>query len=71
MMVALYMFDHLMNGMVNPIFMLACGAVAGAHYAVPLAARYPAGAINVPAQMIPQRPPPFAAPNPPRGFRPA
>ena len=42
MMVALYMFDHLMNGMVNPIFMLACGAVMSAHYAVPMAARYPA-----------------------------
>ena len=31
-MTSLYMFDHLMNGMVNPIFMLATGAVAGAHF---------------------------------------
>ena len=44
MMVSLYMFDHLMNGMVNPIFMLACGAVGSAHFAVPLAARYAAPA---------------------------
>jgi hypothetical protein len=35
MMTSLYMFDHLMNGMVNPIFMLALGAVSSAHYAVP------------------------------------
>jgi hypothetical protein len=35
MVVALYMFDHLMNGMVNPIFMLAAGAVGSAHYAIP------------------------------------
>jgi hypothetical protein len=33
MMTSLYMFDHLMNGMVNPIFMLATGAVSSAHYA--------------------------------------
>lgn len=33
MMCALYMFDHLMNGMVNPIFMLATGAVSAAHFA--------------------------------------
>lgn len=32
---ALYMFDHLMNGMVNPIFMLAAGAVGSAHYVFP------------------------------------
>jgi hypothetical protein len=32
---ALYMFDHLMNGMVNPIFMLAAGAVGSAHYIFP------------------------------------
>jgi hypothetical protein len=41
MMTSLYMFDHLMNGMVNPIFMLALGAVASAHYAVPTVARRP------------------------------
>jgi hypothetical protein len=41
MIVALYMFDHLMNGMVNPIFMLASGAVASAHYAAPWAMRRP------------------------------
>jgi hypothetical protein len=35
MVVTMYMFDHLMNGMVNPIFMLAAGAVTSAHYAVP------------------------------------
>jgi hypothetical protein len=33
--VMLYMFDHLMNGMVNPIFMLATGAVSSAHYVFP------------------------------------
>jgi hypothetical protein len=32
MITMLYMFDHLMNGMVNPIFMLAVGAVGSAHY---------------------------------------
>ncbi len=31
----LYMYDHLMNAMVNPIFMLAVGAVCGAHYNLP------------------------------------
>src|SRR4029078_10626331 len=36
---ALYMFDQLMNGMVNPIFMLAVGAVTSAHYCVPQIAR--------------------------------
>ena len=64
MMVALYMFDHLMNGMVNPIFMLACGAVSSAHYAVPLAARYPAT-----PQMIPINRP--AYPPRPQAIRPA
>ena len=39
MVVALYMFDHLMNGMVNPIFMLAAGAVGSAHYVFPAMAR--------------------------------
>ena len=39
MVVALYMFDHLMNGMVNPIFMLATGAVGSAHYVFPEMAR--------------------------------
>jgi hypothetical protein len=67
MMVALYMFDHLMNGMVNPIFMLACGAVGSAHFAVPLAARYPAPA---PQRVQPAPHRGFAAPQP-RGFRPA
>jgi hypothetical protein len=64
LMVALYMFDHLMNGMVNPIFMLACGAVSSAHYAVPLAARYPAT-----QQMIPINRP--AYPPRPQAIRPA
>jgi hypothetical protein len=36
---SLYMFDHLMNGMVNPIFMLAAGAVGSAHYIFPEMAR--------------------------------
>ena len=35
----LYMFDHLMNAMVNPIFMLAAGAVSSAHYVFPEMAR--------------------------------
>ena len=39
MVCAMYMFDHLMNGMVNPIFMLAAGAVSSAHYAIPQMAR--------------------------------
>ena len=39
MMTSLYMFDHLMNGMVNPIFMLAVGAVGSAHYVFPTVAK--------------------------------
>ncbi len=39
MVSALYMFDHLMNGMVNPIFMLATGAATSAHYCVPAVSR--------------------------------
>lgn len=31
LVLVLYMFDHLMNAMVNPIFMLACGAVNSGH----------------------------------------
>jgi hypothetical protein len=31
MLLVVYMLDHLMNAMVNPIFMLACGAVMSAH----------------------------------------
>jgi hypothetical protein len=31
----LYMFDHLMNAMVNPIFMLAVGGVCAAHFNLP------------------------------------
>jgi hypothetical protein len=60
MMVALYMFDHLMNGMVNPIFMLACGAVSAAHFAVPMAARYP-----MPPPMMPMSRPPNVPQRPP------
>jgi hypothetical protein len=37
----LYMCDHLLNGMVNPIFMLMCGAATMAHAAVPRAAIAP------------------------------
>jgi hypothetical protein len=63
MMCAMYMFDHLMNGMVNPIFMLAVGAVSAGHYAVPQAVKAPARA---PARTMtsPRRVPPPA-------FRPA
>jgi hypothetical protein len=50
---SLYMYDHLMNGMVNPIFMLALGAVASAHYAVPQAARR---AVRTMRQPQPTRP---------------
>jgi hypothetical protein len=63
MVVAMYMFDHLMNGMVNPIFMLAAGAVNAAHYAVPRVA-----ARAMPQQM--RRPAPFT-PVAPQSFRPA
>jgi hypothetical protein len=31
MVLVLYMLDHLMNAMVNPVFMLAVGAVSGVH----------------------------------------
>ncbi len=31
----LYMFDHLLNAMVNPIFMLAVGGVCAAHFHLP------------------------------------
>jgi hypothetical protein len=67
MMTSLYMFDHLMNGMVNPIFMLAVGAVSSAHYAVPTATRRPM------LQTMHRRPPTPFQPRPasPQGFRPA
>jgi hypothetical protein len=61
MMAALYMFDHLMNGMINPIFMLAVGAVTSAHYLMPMRA-----AQN--AWTPPQRP---LAGAPPTGAQPA
>jgi hypothetical protein len=61
MMSALYMFDHLMNGMINPIFMLAVGAVTSAHYLMPMRA-----AQN--AWTPPQRP---LAGAPPTGAQPA
>jgi hypothetical protein len=68
MMTSLYMFDHLMNGMVNPIFMLALGAVASAHYAVPVMNRRPMPLVmQRPVPQVPQRPfpsPPPAAPRP-------
>jgi hypothetical protein len=80
MVCTLYMFDHLMNGMVNPIFMLAAGAVGSAHYIFPAMARR-----ATPLQMADQqrgRTPAAAAagasairvPMPtrrPQGFRPA
>jgi hypothetical protein len=47
----LYMFDNLMNGMVNPIFMLAAGAVGSAHYIFPQMARR-----ATPRQMVQARP---------------
>jgi len=64
MMTSLYMFDHLMNGMINPIFMLAVGAVGSAHYALRPAARR-AMPQTMAAQFRPPPPPqPFAAPRP-------
>jgi hypothetical protein len=65
----LYMFDHLMNGMVNPIFMLAVGAVGSAHYI-----RNPAPQRAMPV-MMGQRPPQYPQPvrppaqPQPQGFR--
>jgi hypothetical protein len=55
MITALYMFDHLMNGMVNPIFMLAVGAVTSAHYVLPQVMwRAPvAAAVPTPAGAVP------------------
>ena len=53
-MTALYMFDHLMNGMINPIFMLATGAVASAHYACPVVTQRPK------LKMMTRRPPAHA-----------
>jgi hypothetical protein len=46
----LYMFDHLMNAMVNPIFMLAVGGVCAAHYNLPKRLAMPA------SWMPPQQP---------------
>jgi len=51
----LYMFDHLMNGMVNPIFMLAAGAVGSAHY------MFPAMANRATARQMVQARPVFGA----------
>ena len=69
MMTSLYMFDHLMNGMVNPIFMLAVGAVSSAHYAVPaMMVRRP-----MPPGMMQQRRPAMMqrpVPIPPQAFVP-
>ena len=60
MISALYMFDHLMNGMVNPIFMLATGAAGSAHFALPRMNRRPMsmamGQRPIPAISIPQQP---------------
>ena len=69
MITMLYMFDHLMNGMVNPIFMLAVGAVGSAHY---ILKPQPRAAFPV---MMGQRPPNYpqpagpGAPVQPQGFR--
>jgi hypothetical protein len=66
MITMLYMFDHLMNGMVNPIFMLAVGAVSSAHYI-----RNPAPQRAMPV-MMGQRPPMYpqpARPAQPQGYR--
>ena len=70
MMTSLYMFDHLMNGMVNPIFMLAVGAVSSAHYAVLTMVRrpMPQGMQRRPQMMqrpVPIPPQSFVAPIPP------
>ena len=80
MVCTLYMFDHLMNGMVNPIFMLAAGAVGSAHYVFPAIARR-----ATPLQMAGQPQPqpamgmggpgairvPMPTRRPQQGFRPA
>jgi hypothetical protein len=69
MITMLYMFDHLMNGMVNPIFMLVVGAIGSAHYILKPAPRQ---AMPV---MMGQRPPMYpqpsgpARPVQPQGFR--
>ena len=59
MITSLYMFDHLMNGMVNPIFMLALGAVGSAHYCL-IPKHRPAA-----PQMMARRPRPAYAPTSP------
>ncbi|MEA2735303.1 MAG: hypothetical protein QOE14_1754 [Humisphaera sp.] len=59
MVCTLYMFDHLMNGMVNPIFMLAAGAVGSAHFVFPRMARR-----ATPRQMVQARPVFGAQPRP-------
>ena len=61
----LYMYDHLFNGMVNPIFMLATGAVGSAHFALPAVARAAATRRPMPVGIAQQpRPMPFGAPRP-------
>jgi hypothetical protein len=66
LLLVLYMMDHLMNGMVNPIFMLATGALSSVHVwarqhvrggVVPAAA----GAGPGYAQQPPQQVSPYAA----------
>jgi hypothetical protein len=57
----LYMFDHMFNGMINPIFMLACGGVCAAHYNVPQAAK---GYLAPSAQRQRRRPQPMYQPQP-------
>jgi hypothetical protein len=58
----LYMFDHLMNGMVNPIFMLACGGATMAHAAVPrlATAQQPRGGFPVRPMGAPRPVPAYA-----------
>lgn len=62
LLLVLYMFDHLMNAMVNPIFMLACGAVSSAHLWA--AAQRKMAAAYAQAQMAARRNPRFGMPRP-------
>jgi hypothetical protein len=83
MVCALYMFDHLMNAMVNPIFMLAAGAVGSAHYIFPVMARRATprqmvdherevgAGLRAPAATVPAMRVPMPTRRPPQGFRPA
>jgi hypothetical protein len=51
LVLVLYMLDHLMNGMVNPIFMLATGSLGSMHA---WATQHLRGGMAIPAQQQPQ-----------------